>query len=170
MDTEIQYKETGKINSNVIHEILEVEKENGLTAENLLEKAKIKDSPLHDLFDWNNTEAGEKWRLHQARVLINEVKIIVGNREMYAFENIKISVSNREENSKEDKEEYSRCYKPIVEILSNEDYRRQVIESALENITYWKEKHSDFAELKPIFVSIERVKKNLNKKWQKKKQ
>lgn len=168
MDTEIQYKETGKINQQVIQEILEVEKEDGLTAESLLEKAKAKESSLHDLFDWNNTEAGEKWRLHQARVLINEVKIIVGNREMYAFENIKISVSNNEENQKDNQETSSRCYKPIVEILSNEEYRQQVIKSALENISYWKEKHQDFQELKPIFVSIERVKKNLNKKWQKK--
>ena len=164
MNTKVKYKETGKINSQVIQEILKVEKQDGLTAESLLDKAKEKESPLHDLFDWNNSEAAEKWRLHQARILINEVKIIVGNKEMYAFENVKIAVEDM------NKENSSRRYKPIVEILSNEDYRKQVIQSALDSLLYWKEKHSDFVELKPIFISIDKVKKELNKKWQKEKQ
>jgi len=61
--------------------------------------------------------------------------------------------------------ETTREYKPIMEILSKEEYRTQVIKQALENITYWKEKYSEYSELKPIFVSIDKVKK----KWQSKK-
>jgi hypothetical protein len=156
----MEYKITEKFTPEVIDEIIEIQKEKGLTAETILDEAKKKSSPLHNFFDWDNTTAGEKWRLQQARILINEVKIIVNSKEMYAFENVRIIVS---EQSKET--ETTREYKPIMEILSKEEYRTQVIKQALENITYWKEKYSEYSELKPIFVSIDKVKK----KWQSKK-
>jgi hypothetical protein len=52
-----------------------LDKHGKLTAEIVVEEARAKDSPLHEYFDWNNKEAGEKWRLHQARLLIVNVKI-----------------------------------------------------------------------------------------------
>ena len=36
----------------------------------IVQSAKRKKSPLHKLFDWDDTEASQKWRLHQARILI----------------------------------------------------------------------------------------------------
>jgi hypothetical protein len=160
MDTEIKYKETGKLNKEVIEEILDVQKEDGLTAENILERARDKENPLHDLFEWNNSQAGDSWRLHQARLLINEVKVIINQKEHYAFENIRVSIRTNNDNESETRREY----KPIVEILSSEEYRKQVIQTALENITYWKDKYSEYSELNPIFLSIEKVKKRLQKK------
>lgn len=157
---QVAYKNTDKFTPEVISEILEVEKEKGLTAENLLDKAKNKNSPLHNFFDWDNSSAAEKWRIQQARIIINEVKIIVNSKEMYAFENVQVQVST---NNTE--QETKREYKPIVEILSKDEYRKQVIQTALDNVTYWKEKYSEYSELKPIFVSIDKVKS----KWQKKK-
>jgi hypothetical protein len=162
MKTEMEYKITEKINEGVIKEIVEVEKQSGLTAENLLEKAKDKCSLLHNLFEWNNSKAGEKWRLHQARVLINEVKIIINEKVMYAFENVRVSI-NQPLNDKEERE-FKREYKQVIEIFNNKEYRKQVVQSALESISYWKEKYSEYQELNPIFVSIEEVKL----KWQKK--
>jgi hypothetical protein len=159
MDTEIQYKETEKFNKEVIREILNVQKEKGLTAENILEKAKDKKNPLHELFEWNNSQAGESWRLHQARLLINEVKVIINQKERYAFENVRVVINS----SKDDEQEIKREYKPIVEILSNEEYRRQIVQTALENVTYWREKYSEYSELKPIFISIDKVKEKCQK-------
>jgi hypothetical protein len=154
----MEYKITEKFTPEVIDEIIEIQKDKGLTAETILDEAKKKSSPLHNFFDWDNTTAGEKWRLQQARILINEIKVIVNSKERYAFENVRITVCDQPE-------ETTREYKPIMEILSKEEYRTQVIKQALENITYWKEKYSEYNELKPIFVSINKVKK----KWQSKK-
>lgn len=47
-----------------------------LTPELVVEHAKDPDNPLHDHFDWDNEEAGVKWRKHQARMLICKVKIV----------------------------------------------------------------------------------------------
>ncbi|MCK9429538.1 MAG: hypothetical protein M0R17_06000 [Candidatus Omnitrophica bacterium] len=152
------YKYTEKFTKEVINEILEVKDEKGLTAENLLERAKDKNSPIHNFFEWDNSQAAEKWRIYQARLIINSVQVIVNSKEMYAFENVQINVNDLNEETK-------REYKPIVEILSTEEYRNQVISSALESISYWRNKYKEYNELDVIFKVIDKVKQ----KWEKKK-
>lgn len=154
------YKETKKLNRKVIDEICTIQKTNGLTAENVLEQAKHKDSSLHGFFDWDDKSASNQWRLQQARVLINEIKIIVGERVMYAYENV--TVITQDGGSE-------RVYKPKFEIMSNEQLRLQLVRRAFEHIKYWEEQNKMYDELKPIFVSIERTRKKLEKKWQKNK-
>lgn len=161
----IQYKNTEKFTTEVIDEVLEVQKTYGLTAANLLKKASKKSSSLYEFFDWDNSSAGEKWRLQQARGIINEIKIIVEDKEMYAFENVNISVEDKSKTQPNIKSKFSsREYKPIVEIMNNNDYRRQLIQRALAEAKYWKERHSELKELNSIFVSISEG----EKKWQRK--
>lgn len=159
----IQYKNTEKFTPEVIDEILEVQKVYGLTAESLLKKASKKSSSLYEFFDWDNSSAGDKWRLHQSRLLINEVKVIVEDKELYAFENVTVSVTDRETNPKN--RFTSREYFPVVEIMTNADYRKQIIQRALSEVKYWRERHSELVELKSIFCSIDEE----SKKWQNKK-
>jgi hypothetical protein len=55
-------------------------KENGgkLTPHDIVNDAKRKDSILHDYFDWNDSDAAKKWRVQQARELIqNCVEVVV---------------------------------------------------------------------------------------------
>jgi len=42
----------------------------------ILTAARDKSNYLHRFFDWNNTVAGEKWRLEQARALMSCVEIV----------------------------------------------------------------------------------------------
>jgi len=154
----IQYKNTEKFTTEVIDEVIEVQKKYGLTAESLLKKASKKSSSLYEFFDWDNSSASEKWRLHQARMFINEIKIIVEDKEMYAFENVNISVENNKNKFS------SREYKPMVDIMNHEDYRRQLVQRALSEVVYWKQRHSELTELNPIFITIG----DIQTKWQKK--
>lgn len=48
-----------------------------LTPESVVADAKFNNSPLHHLFEWSDTEAARKYRLHQARQLIASVKVNV---------------------------------------------------------------------------------------------
>jgi len=52
-----------------------LEKSGRITAHAVLDAARPASSPIHDCFDWNDSEAAEKWRLEQARELIRRVKI-----------------------------------------------------------------------------------------------
>jgi hypothetical protein len=161
----IQYKNTEKFTPEVIDEVLEVQKIYGLTAENLLRKASKKSSSLYEFFDWDNSSAGEKWRLGQARNIINEIKIIVDDKEMYAFENVNVIIKDNEIQKNKISKFGIREYKPIVEIMNNEDYKNQLIQRALAEAIYWKNRHAQLIELNPIFVSIDTEKK----KWRNKK-
>ena len=52
-----------------------LEKSGRITAPAVLDAARPASSPIHDCFDWYDSEAAEKWRLEQARELIRRVKI-----------------------------------------------------------------------------------------------
>ena len=149
----MEYKTTNKITEKVIKEILEVKEKKGLTAEEVINKAQNKKSSLHDLFEWDDSIAGEKYRLQQARVLINEVKIIVNTEEYYAFENVSLSVE--EDNS--DKPESVRQYFTRKEIIDSIDFRQQIIQRAYNNILYWKRQYECYSEFQPIIDGINKV-------------
>lgn len=46
----------------------------------LIERARPKNSPAHDAFEWDNKKAGDQYRLMQARVWIRRVEIIIEDR------------------------------------------------------------------------------------------
>ena len=146
------YKTTKRLNSEVISKILEVKDTMGLTPKNLVEEARNRKSVLHNFFEWNNDEAGEKWRIHQATVLINQVEIEVGESKMFAFENVSVQIEDGRN---------ERVYMTPNEIASNSDLKKQVIKNALGIIATWQEKYKQYAELSPIFTSIKKVKKKL---------
>lgn len=116
----MEYKITEKFSQEHIDEILRIHNEEGLTAETLLENSKDKDNIFHNLFEWDNKSAGEKWRLQQARLIINEIRVTIGERELYAFENIRVNI-NPESNQSNVLIETNRFYEPIIEILNDED-------------------------------------------------
>ena len=117
----MEYKTTGKITKEKIREVVRIKESKGLTAENLLEVAKNKNNPLHDLFEWDNTKAAEQYRLQQARVFINEIKIIVDTKEYFAFENVSVKVDSVND---------SREYVSRADIMSDSVLRQQIAEQA----------------------------------------
>lgn len=48
-----------------------------LTPDAVLEDARSKKSPLHDCFEWDDSEAAHRYRLEQARTLIRSVRVEV---------------------------------------------------------------------------------------------
>jgi hypothetical protein len=50
-----------------------------VTPRRVIEDAKSPKSPLHELFTWSEGEAAEKWWLHQARLIIGAVRVMVTN-------------------------------------------------------------------------------------------
>lgn len=164
----VEYKLTEKFTKEVIDELLSIQQEKGLTPEQIVQSAKSKRSPLHNLFEWDDSVAGEKFRLAQARIIVNEVKVVIENKEYYAFENVAVSVPCGSESVSESSIETKREYMPVVQILSDEELRQQVIRSALNHLSYWNKQNKKYSELAPIIKTAERVRKKIEKQWQKK--
>lgn len=84
IDPQVAGKEIEKIASLHNHEV---------TPQLVIEEAKNPSSPLHEVFEWDNQNAGYKWRLHQARQLIASLVIditISAPEEVRAYVNISI--------------------------------------------------------------------------------
>jgi hypothetical protein len=63
---------------SVVQELEKIENiHSKLTPELILETAREPENVLHKLFDWDNSQAAEKWRMHQARLIINNLEITV---------------------------------------------------------------------------------------------
>lgn len=59
-------------------ELIRIQKKNGdrLRAEDVVAESRPKSAPLHRAFEWDNATAGEEWRRHQARRMIQTVVIV----------------------------------------------------------------------------------------------
>lgn len=69
-------------------EIAKLEDGHGrVTPRIVLEAAKSAANPLHDYFEWNDSEAAQAWRIEQARGLIRSVKLVV-TTERVAFSTV----------------------------------------------------------------------------------
>jgi len=139
------------VDANVVGRALEeIEKEHGeVTAELLLKKATPKDSELHSLFTWENKKAAEKWRLHEARLIITAVATVYEENEeepkvTRAFAN----VGTRQKGS----------FVTMAKALSDEESRAVVLKHALEELKAFESKYSTLTELSEVFTAIKALK------------
>lgn len=48
-----------------------------ITPEVIVREASDKSSPLHSYFEWDDERAGHRWRVQQARILLNNIQVKV---------------------------------------------------------------------------------------------
>ena len=149
-------------------ELMRIKESFGLTAENVVNQAKDKKSVLHDYFNWDDTDAAHRFRMVQARILINTVNIEIIEHKSGAKSKVALFESIVIDNKSNERE-----YKPVYEILGNDEWRQQIVDRALNELIYWKDKHQQFKEFSKVVSAIENVerrvkKQNGNKKRSKK--
>ena len=94
----------------VVAELRHIEEKTGkLTAEHILNSARSKKSILHSMFEWEDSKAAEKYRLSQARQIINNIEVVI--------------ISDNE-----------KTYIPVYEIITVQDEGRQY--KHIETLTY----------------------------------
>ena len=134
--------------------LAKIEKKEGiLTPAKVVEKARSEKSIIHNYFEWEDSIAGEKYRIHQARQLMNHIEVEIidngdtENKTIKMFHNIQIIEESKD-----------RGYLSLSSIINSNDYRDQIIDRALAELVGWKKRHQQYSELKPVFVAIEEVK------------
>ena len=105
---------------------------------------------LHSCFTWDDSEAAEKWRLHQARnlirVIVNVIPSVDEETEYRAYVSLKQDRVN------------GTGYRPMVTVLSDDELRQVMLDEALEALTAIKEKYKTIKELAEVFEAVDRVK------------
>lgn len=118
-----------------------------LLPQTVVEAARPARSPLHPRFEWDDTEAAEKYRIWQARQLIRVcVELIPG---ISTPTEVFVSLS-------EDRTE-GRGYRVVTEVLKDEDMRAQMLEDALAELEIFRLKYRRLKELVAVFDAIESV-------------
>jgi len=140
-------------------ELARLEKELGfLSPENVTTAAEKKDSPLHEVFEWNENSAARKWRLEQARNLLRSIEVETAlkdgtTRRIRAFLNVKLVQKNTPE----------RKYINVETVAKSPPLRVQIIEQAKQELIHWKERYKLYSqEFDEIFELIEKVQEEID--------
>ena len=138
----------GKDPEKILNEICSIS--DNPTKEQIVEKARDVNSEMHDLFEWNDTIAAERYRLVQAGSLMRNLKIrYVGLNEEKAPEDMK-PITVRAFYNLPGVTGYTR----INVIMDDETKYQNLLEQARNELERFKAKYIMLTELKPIFDLI----------------
>ncbi|MCC8068131.1 MAG: hypothetical protein LIO94_13695 [Clostridiales bacterium] len=120
----------------------QLEESGGLTAKRLLDASRPVDAPLHDEFEWNDSEAAEKYREHQAAHII---RCIVVRPEQVEKEPVRAFVNVTDN---------ARSYRSLDVVLQKTNLREQMLGQALKDLRAFEQKYSTLSELADVFNAI----------------
>ena len=136
-----------KTSANVAGKICEqLDRTVGLTPENLLDVSRPENAPLHNEFEWNNEVASEKYRKIQARLLISNLSIVIEENKQ---EPIRAYFSLQRGFKKN-----AGLYESTITILSDEQKRAKLLETAKQELEAFKKKYQTLTELSAVFEAI----------------
>jgi len=138
--------------NKVIAELKRIAAENNglLQPEVVVAEAKPETSPLHSRFEWDNTVAGQNYRIWQARQLIRVVVEVVAGTDRTT--NVFVSLTS-------DREKESGGYRILTHVLSDNEMRHQLLADALSDLELFREKYKELRELAVIFSAIKKIKR-----------
>lgn len=142
-----------KVPAQVVGETLEELAQNGeLTSARFLDASRPEDAPTHNLFEWNDSIAAERYRLQQATIAINSVEVQIVNESnasvisQAAFVNVVSKAPAR-----------SGSFTPIEVALSDENMRSALLLNALNELKAFRRKYSQLSELADVFFEIKKI-------------
>ena len=128
-------------------------KEGAVTAENVLDAARSKKSIIHDLFEWDDAVAGEKYRLSQAGRIIRALAIVKEDpkENLPAVTRAFVNVGTRTDGK----------FINVSLAMSQDETREIVLKHALDELCVFQNKYKGLKELETIFADIDQLKLNL---------
>jgi hypothetical protein len=131
--------------------LAELERDNGrLLPDDVVEAARAADHPLHQFFDWNDSQAAEKYRRMQAAQLIRRVRVTV------EFHDVPITTPKYLRDPSAETGE-PRGYREIGKIRSEEDNARAVIVEEMRRISQAVRRAKTLAAALGLVDDIERI-------------
>lgn len=137
-----------KQDANLVGKELEVlANENNLTPEAVLDIARDESSSLHNLFEWNDEIAAEKYRLSQARQIIQQI-VVVNNHPNAEAREIRAFVTESKNNGH---------YQLITTVIEDPITYEVLLRRAKLELQVFKDKYQSIIEFKELFSEIDKV-------------
>ena len=133
-----------------------LEEQNGsLNAVDVLDSAKAESSPLHSLFEWDDTVAANKYRLSQANYYIRTlIRVEVKEGEQPTSFRAYVNVNTNPQSAG--------VFENTPKALSLEETRRIVLNNALKELVNFQKKYNTLTELSAVFQAIDTVVNSLD--------
>lgn len=145
--------EAYKVPAETVGQTLEVieARDGQVTKEAFLDASRPEDSPTHGMFEWRDDVAAEKYRLHQSKTIINNLRIEI-DAEGAEPKTVKayVNVSNGSQHSKA-------RYINIASAMADDRSRGVLYRNALAELGAFKRKYRDLQELEPVFAVISAI-------------
>jgi hypothetical protein len=119
-----------------------LDKQGRLNAKELVEASRDENAPLHDMFEWDDAIAAEKYREEQAKKIIRSIELVIEDKPVNyrAFSSIG-----------------PKAYTSTQTALSKDATRRILLNSAKAELQAFKRKYSTLKELSDVFSAIDEV-------------
>jgi len=146
----------------VVEELEQIRESNDgiLYPQSVVDFARNEETALHDKFEWDDTVAGENYRVWQARKIIRAVAILIPrqNEPIQAYVSM---VADRYQGEGEEKQERVGGYRCMVDVLSTPNLRETLLSEALAEFEMWERKYTMITELADIFAAAKTAKQKL---------
>ena len=115
---------------------------------NVLQRAKDESNPMHPLFEWDDSVAANNYRLHQASVLICNLKAEVQNDTKPKTVRAYFNVSDDEKQGK---------FINVNAAFENPDTKDIVLKRALRELQTFQKKYETLSEFSMLFEQINQL-------------
>lgn len=109
----------------------------------ILDKARDQSTELHKCFEWDDSVAAEKYRLHQARQVVCRLVIKETIKENKPPIRFMFQTKNGD------------GYQPTKIIYRDPDKYQELLQSVLRELQAIRNKHSNLSELEEVFSAID---------------
>jgi hypothetical protein len=139
------------VDQDEIRDELELVRRNGggiLRPVDVVVFAKDEGTTLHGCFEWDDSKAAHEHRLEQARKLIRVKLTMIADhpRAVRAYVSLQ-----------RDRETDGGGYRAIVDVMSDDEMREQLLDEALDELNRFRRKYSMLKALAPIFEATDQV-------------
>jgi len=140
----------------IIDEIQKLVDENDgvLMPEAVVESATPEESPLHKYFTWDDTAAAHKYRMEEARGLLQiVVRVIERPKANPIYMRVVTSLTSDRS--------HGGGYRLTTNVLSEKDLRAQFIQDALDEMRSFRRKYEGIIELVDVFAAMAAAERRL---------
>lgn len=137
--------------------IKKIEDRDGIvTREALLEESRPEDAPTHKCFEWNDTEAAEKYRLWQAGQVIRDIVVTIIDTDKEK-EPIKAPMFVNTADRSTQKARFT----SVDRAFNDKEMRDTVLRNALTELRMFRNKYGQLKELRDVFKEIDMLEAKL---------
>ena len=136
----------------------------GLTPERLVDVSRPEDAPMHKEFEWDDSIAAEEYRKEQAKKVIRNIIIVKSDTGKERELNLVLATDEEEEYTEDEDStveepvdrgfvstgERTSKYVTLFSALTNEEWRKSLLESAKRDMRAFKAKYHRLEELSKI--------------------